>query len=58
MDALITGLLVAFGTNEADALAATLVWRAATYLPQLLIGLLTYLAWRRRTRKADDVAQA
>ena len=58
VDALITGLLVAFGTNEADALAATLVWRAATYLPQLLIGLLTYLAWRRRKRKADDVAQA
>ena len=58
VDALITGLLVAFGTNEADALAATLVWRAATYLPQLLIGLLTYLRWRRSKRQADRVAQA
>jgi uncharacterized protein (TIRG00374 family) len=58
VDALITGLLVGFGTNESYALAATLVWRAATYFPQIFIGLGTYLLWRHRGRRADRTPHA
>lgn len=51
VDALITGILVGFGAVEANALAATLVWRAATFFPQIFIGIGTFLFWRRRSRK-------
>jgi uncharacterized protein (TIRG00374 family) len=51
VDAAITAILVAFGTGESDALAAVLVWRAATYFPQIFIGIGTFLFWRRRKRK-------
>ncbi|MEE8456957.1 MAG: YbhN family protein, partial [Acidimicrobiia bacterium] len=34
-DAIITALLTTFGLPNNDALAATLVWRAATYFPQV-----------------------
>ena len=52
VDALITSILVGFGTVQADALAATLVWRAATYFPQIFLGIGTFLYWRRRSAKA------
>ncbi len=48
MDAGLTGLLVAFGAVGGEALAAVLVWRAATTLPQIAIGIVTLLQWRRR----------
>jgi uncharacterized protein (TIRG00374 family) len=41
--ALITGILVGFGALKANALAATLVWRAATFFPQILLGVGTFL---------------
>ncbi|MCP4306613.1 MAG: flippase-like domain-containing protein [bacterium] len=49
VDAAITGILVGFGTPESAALAATLVWRVATFFPQIFIGIGTYLYWRRRS---------
>jgi uncharacterized protein (TIRG00374 family) len=48
VDAAITGILALFGASSSDALAADLVWRALTYIPQELIGLLTFLVWRAR----------
>lgn len=51
VDALITGILVSFGAVEADALAATLLWRASTFFPQILIGVGTFLYWRRRKNR-------
>jgi uncharacterized protein (TIRG00374 family) len=52
-DAIINGMLTTFGMNNNDALAATLVWRAATYFPQVFIGLITFIMWRReQTKKA------
>jgi putative heme transporter len=51
-DAIITSVLTAFGMSSSDALAADLVWRAATYFPQVFIGIGTFLYWRRRQRKA------
>ncbi|MEZ5175977.1 MAG: lysylphosphatidylglycerol synthase transmembrane domain-containing protein [Acidimicrobiia bacterium] len=52
-DAIISGMLTTFGMPSSDALAATLVWRAATYFPQVFIGTLTMVLWRRdAARKA------
>jgi uncharacterized protein (TIRG00374 family) len=51
-DAIIIGMLTAFGMPNNDALAATLVWRAMTYFPQVIIGVITMLLWRRERSKA------
>jgi uncharacterized membrane protein YbhN (UPF0104 family) len=45
-------MLTTFGMPNNDALAATLVWRAATYFPQVIIGVITMLLWRRERAKA------
>lgn len=50
-DAIITGMLGTFGLDNDSALAATLVWRAATYFPQVIIGVITFLLWRRDQSK-------
>jgi uncharacterized protein (TIRG00374 family) len=55
-DAIISGMLTSFGMLNNDALAATLVWRAATYFPQVIIGLITLLLWRRDSTKKAAVA--
>lgn len=52
-DALITSILGSFGLDNDSALAATMVWRAATYFPQVIIGALTLLLWRRDQRKTE-----
>lgn len=49
VDAGLTGLLIAFGATKNDALAATLLWRAASWVPQVLIGMVTFLIWRARS---------
>jgi hypothetical protein len=43
----LTGILVGFGGPNAAVVAAVLVYRAATVLPTLVIGLLLVAAWRR-----------
>ena len=61
VDAAITGLLASFGATNSDALAADLVWRAATYVPQMIIGIVCFLIWRRRQlhpRAADATPAA
>jgi uncharacterized protein (TIRG00374 family) len=58
VDAAITGILALFGASSSDALAADLVWRALTYIPQELIGLLTFLVWRVRQRRRAEKAEA
>ena len=42
----LTGALVAFGASNADAVAATLLYRALTVLPTLVLGLLAAATWR------------
>jgi uncharacterized protein (TIRG00374 family) len=58
VDAALAALLTSFGATSSQALAADLVWRAASYLPQVLLGALTFLWWRvtaarRRQRVAE-----
>jgi uncharacterized protein (TIRG00374 family) len=51
-DAIITAILTNLGgMDNNDALAATMVWRAATYFPQVIIGVITMLLWRRENAK-------
>jgi len=46
VDAALTGLLTAFGAAGGQALAVSLVWRAGTFVPQVLTGALMFLWWR------------
>jgi uncharacterized protein (TIRG00374 family) len=46
VDAALTALLTGYGATSSEALAADLVWRAASYVPQVLLGVLTFLWWR------------
>jgi putative heme transporter len=55
-DAIIAGMLTSFGLPSNDSLAATMVWRAATYFPQVIIGVVTFLVWRRSEAKRAAVA--
>jgi uncharacterized protein (TIRG00374 family) len=59
VDAALAALLTGYGATSSQALAADLVWRAATYVPQVLLGSLTFLWWRvtaarRRWRITQD----
>jgi uncharacterized protein (TIRG00374 family) len=60
VDAGLTGLLTAFGATGSQALAVDIVWRAGTFVPQVLTGTLTFLWWRvtagRRRRTAGRKA--
>jgi len=58
VDAGLTGLLVTFGATKTDALAATLLWRAASWVPQVLIGVVTLIIWRARSKKIKAEAAA
>jgi uncharacterized protein (TIRG00374 family) len=55
-DAIITGMLTSFGLDNNDALAATMIWRAMTYFPQVIIGAISLLVWRRGKNKKSTAA--
>jgi uncharacterized protein (TIRG00374 family) len=46
VDAALAALLTGYGATSSQAVAADLVWRAATYVPQVLLGAVTFLWWR------------
>ena len=52
-DAIIASMLTNFGLPNNDALAATMIWRAATYFPQVLIGIIMFLRFRRRQQTGE-----
>jgi uncharacterized membrane protein YbhN (UPF0104 family) len=62
VDAALVALLTGYGATSSQALAADLVWRAATYLPQVLLGALTFLWWRvtsaRRRQRVTKGSQS
>ena len=43
----LTGALVSFGGNQAEIVAAVLLYRALTYVPPIAIGGVCLLVWRR-----------
>ena len=45
-------LLTSMGVSDGDATAADLVWRAASYVPQIILGILALVAWSRRAARA------
>lgn len=47
VDALMIGLLVSYGVDSGTATAADLVWRASSYVPQIIIGIVALLSWYR-----------
>lgn len=59
MDAALIAMLAGFGLDESVAVAADLVWRAASFIPQVCLGVVTFIWWRiRATRMARGPAQA
>lgn len=48
VDAIMIALLASFGVDSGTATAADLVWRASSYVPQVLIGIVALLSWYRK----------
>ena len=48
VDLLMITILVSLGADKADATAADVVWRAVSYLPQMVLGIVALLAWYRK----------
>lgn len=51
VDAFMITLLTAMGVSDGDATAATLVWRAASFVPQILLGVLALVTWSRHAAR-------
>lgn len=51
VDAVLIGLLTSVGVDPGIATAADLVWRAASFIPQIIIGLVSIFYWRWDVRK-------
>lgn len=48
VDAAMIALMVSFGVSNGDATAADLVWRATSYIPQIIIGIIAIALWYRK----------
>ena len=57
VDAVMISLLTAMGVSSGDATAADLVWRAASFVPQIIIGVLALVSWSRTAARAFAVAK-
>lgn len=58
VDAALIALLTTFGLDQSQAVAATLVWRAASFVPQVCVGVLTFLYWRVEQARAARATAA
>ncbi len=52
VSAVIISLLQSLGTSAGDATAADLVWRAASYVPQIIIGIIALITWFKKANEA------
>lgn len=50
VDAVMIALLTSFGVDNGQATAADLVWRASSYVPQIIVGLVSIFVWRWQQR--------
>lgn len=53
VDAVLITLLVAAGAESGDAMAADAMWRAASFVPQMIVGLICIFYWRWDVRRQD-----
>jgi uncharacterized protein (TIRG00374 family) len=56
VDAFLIALLTSMGVNDGDATAADLVWRAASFVPQIVIGIVSLVMWSRRAARTFAAA--
>jgi uncharacterized protein (TIRG00374 family) len=54
----LTGALVAFGASNAEAVAATLIYRFLTVVPTLLFGIIAAATWNVGRRRRGEVVTA
>ncbi len=54
----LTGVLVAFGASDAEAVAATLIYRFLTVLPTLVVGLVAAATWKIGQRPGASATSA
>jgi uncharacterized protein (TIRG00374 family) len=57
VDAFMISLLTAMGVSSGDATAADLVWRAASFVPQIIVGVLCLVTWSRRAARTFAAAK-
>lgn len=57
VDAFMIAILTAFGTTDGAATAADLVWRAASFVPQIIIGVIALILWYRRAGRTFAAAK-
>ena len=58
VDAALIALLTTFGLTNDEAVASALVWRACSWIPQVSLGVLTFIYWRVAHARAGRVARA
>lgn len=58
VDAFMIALLTAMGVSVGDATAADLVWRAASFVPQIIIGVIALVTWSRTAARKFGAAKA
>ena len=51
VDAVMIALLTSMGVSDGAATAADLVWRAASFVPQITIGVIALVTWSRRAAR-------
>ena len=56
VDAALIALLTTFGLTNDQAVAADLVWRACSWIPQVCLGVLTFVYWRVAQARAGRAA--
>ena len=57
VDALMISLLQSTGASAGAATAADLVWRAASYVPQIIVGIIALVLWFRKANRAFATAK-
>jgi len=58
VDAALIALLTTFGLTSDEAVASALVWRACSWIPQVSLGVVTFIYWRVAQARAGRVARA
>ena len=57
VDALMISLLQSTGASAGAATAADLVWRAASYVPQIIVGIVALVLWFKKANRAFAAAK-